>query len=123
MYIPASGGRVQAIQLQVVTLMEEIVTYVLYDIPDDAVRAKIAEVCKDYGLERIQFSAFCGSLTRNKREELFLRLGDVLGDQPGKILLQPVCEKDIRDGLRVENEDTDSEPAQADAPGQRPEAV
>jgi CRISPR-associated protein Cas2 len=103
--------------------MEEIATYVLYDIPDDAVRTKIADVCKDYGLERIQFSAFCGSLTRNKREELFLRLGEVLGVRPGKILLQPVCEKDIRDGLRVDNEGTDAEPAQADAPGQRPEAV
>lgn len=98
--------------------MEELATYVLYDIPDDAVRTKIADVCKDYGLERIQFSAFCGSLTRNKREELFLRLGEVLGEQPGKILLQPVCEKDIRDGLRVEHEGIDSEPAQADAPGQ-----
>ncbi|RJQ46073.1 MAG: CRISPR-associated endonuclease Cas2 [Gaiellales bacterium] len=98
-------------------------TYVLYDIPDDTIRTKIAEVCKDYGLERIQFSAFCGSLTRNKREELFLRLGEVLGEQPGKILLQPVCEKDIRDGLRVEHEDTDAEPAQVDATGQRPEAV
>jgi CRISPR-associated protein Cas2 len=98
--------------------MEELATYVLYDIPDDAVRTKVADVCKDYGLERIQFSAFCGSLTRNKREELFLRLGEVLGKQPGKILLQPVCEKDIRDGLRVEHEGTDAEPAQADAPGQ-----
>lgn len=123
MRVSASRGRLQAVQLQVVTLMEEIATYVLYDIPDDAVRTKIADVCKDYGLERIQFSAFCGSLTRNKREELFLRLGEVLGVRPGKILLQPVCEKDIRDGLRVDNEDTDSEPAQADAPGQRPEAV
>ena len=103
--------------------MDELSTYVLYDIPDDTIRTKIAEVCKDYGLERIQFSAFCGSLTRNKREELFLRLGDVLGERPGKILLQPVCEKDTRDGLRVENEDADAEPAQADASGQRPEAV
>jgi CRISPR-associated protein Cas2 len=105
--------------------MDEVSTYVLYDIPNDGVRAKIADVCKDYGLERIQFSAFCGPLTRNKREELFLRLDDVLGEEPGKILLQPVCEKDIRDGLRVENEDDDStpEPAQADAPGERPEAI
>jgi len=105
--------------------MDEVSTYVLYDIPDDGIRTKIAEVCKDYGLERIQFSAFCGSLTRNKREELFLRLGDTLGERPGKILLQPVCEKDIRDGLRVENEDDDTtpEPAQADTPGERPEAI
>lgn len=105
--------------------MDEVSTYVLYDIPDDGVRTKIAEVCKDYGLERIQFSAFSGALTRNMREELFLRLRDTLGARPGKILLQPVCEKDIRLGLRVENEDvgTEPEPPQTDAPGERPEAV
>jgi CRISPR-associated protein Cas2 len=105
--------------------VEELTTYVLYDIPDDGVRTKIADVCKDYGLERIQFSAFCGSLTRNMREELFLRLGDVLGKRPGKILLQPVCEKDIRNSLHVENKDDDAETEspQADAPGERPEAV
>lgn len=106
--------------------MDEVSTYVLYDIPDDGIRTKIADVCKDYGLERIQFSAFYGSLTRNKREELFLRLGDVLGERPGKILLQPVCEKDIRGGLRVENNEDagdERESPQADAPGERPEAV
>jgi CRISPR-associated protein Cas2 len=105
--------------------MEELSTYVLYDIPDDAVRTKIADVCKDYGLERIQFSAFCGFLTRNKREELFLRLGHTLGERPGKILLQPVCEKDVRLSLHVENDDDGREPQspQVDAEGERPEAV
>lgn len=105
--------------------MEEVSTYVLYDIPDDSVRTRIAGVCKDYGLERIQFSAFCGPLTRNKREDLFLQLEETLNRRPGKILLQPVCEKDIRAGLIVENEDvvTESLPIEADAPGQRPEAI
>jgi CRISPR-associated protein Cas2 len=108
--------------------MEEVATYVLYDIPDDGVRDKVAEVCKDYGLERVQFSAFFGRLTRNKREELFLRLEEVLGDRLGKVLIQPVCEKDIRDELRIENaevEDADSpiEPAAPDAPGERPETA
>ena len=98
--------------------MDEVATYVLYDIVDDAIRTKIAEVCKDYGLERIQFSAFYGLLTRNKREELFLHLQDTLGDRPGKLLVQPVCEKDIRVGLRVENEETDADSPQADAPGE-----
>ncbi len=105
--------------------LEELTTYVLYDIPDDGVRTKIADVCKDYGLERIQFSAFCGSLTRNMREELFLRLGDTLGGRPGKILLQPVCEKDGRSRLLVENEDAEPEsgsPATHVA-SERPEAV
>jgi CRISPR-associated protein Cas2 len=105
--------------------VDEVSTYVLYDIPDDGVRTKIAEVCKDYGLERIQFSAFCGPLSRNKREELFLRLGDTLGDRTGKILLQPVCQKDVAVSLRIENEETGTEPesAETDAAGERPEAV
>jgi CRISPR-associated protein Cas2 len=47
---------------------------VLYDIPDDKIRYKVAEACKDYGLERIQYSAFLGHLSRNRREELALRL-------------------------------------------------
>ncbi|MGD9728521.1 MAG: CRISPR-associated endonuclease Cas2 [Nitrospiraceae bacterium] len=105
--------------------MDELSTYVLYDIPDDGIRTKIADICKDYGLQRIQFSAFCGPLTRNMREELFLRLGDTLGGLPGKILLQPVCEKDNRSRLLVENEDVEPEcesPA-ADAASERPEAV
>ncbi|WP_447973989.1 CRISPR-associated endonuclease Cas2 [Nitrospira sp. Kam-Ns4a] len=105
--------------------LEEVATYVLYDIPDDAVRTKVAEVCKDYGLERIQFSAFCGPLTRNRREELFLRLSDVLGEQPGRILLQPVCEKDMRSSLNLENEEPpeDAGQAETDVAGERPETV
>lgn len=58
---------------------------VLYDISDDRTRTKVSEACKDYGLERIQFSAFSGRLTRAAREELELRLGKTLGDQSGAI--------------------------------------
>jgi CRISPR-associated protein Cas2 len=84
--------------------MEEQHLVVLYDIQMDRLRAKIAEACLDYGLERIQYSAFMGRLTRNKREELFLRLTSILDDKPGKILLQPVCEKDLKSAQSVENE-------------------
>jgi len=34
----------------------------VYDIPDDGKRTKIADVCLDYGLDRIQYSAFVGKL-------------------------------------------------------------
>ena len=70
-------------------------------------RLKISETCLDYGLVRIQFSAFQGTLNRNKREELFLRLKSILDDKPGKILLQPICHKDVRDVLIKENGKTD----------------
>ncbi len=76
--------------------MQELTTYVVYDIEDDRVRFRIANACKDYGLERIQYSAFCGPLNANKRGELFLRLKRELGDHPGKVLVLPVCEKDLK---------------------------
>jgi len=84
--------------------MEELRTLVIYDIEDDRIRLKVSETCLDYGLTRIQYSAFLGTLNRNKREELFLRLTSVLDDNAGKIFLQPICDKDVKDVLIKENE-------------------
>ena len=68
---------------------------VIYDIPDDKVRYKVSERCKDYGLDRIQYSAFAGDLDRNRREELLMRLRKTLGKKEGNIRLQPVCTRDL----------------------------
>ena len=84
--------------------MEELRTLLIYDIEDDKIRLKISETCLDYGLRRIQYSAFLGRLNRNKREELFLRLTSVLEDKVGKLFLQPICDKDVKDVLIKENQ-------------------
>jgi len=84
--------------------MEELRTLVIYDIVDDRIRTKIADACMDFGLMRIQYSAFAGYLNRNKREELFLRLRATLGTDYGKILIQPVCGKDVDELLLYEHE-------------------
>jgi CRISPR-associated protein Cas2 len=62
---------------------------------DDRIRHKVSERCKDYGLDRIQYSAFAGDLDRNRREELMLRLKKTLGKKEGNIRLQPVCTRDL----------------------------
>jgi CRISPR-associated protein Cas2 len=67
----------------------------IYDIPDDRIRHRVSERCKDYGLDRIQYSAFAGDLDRNRREELMLRLAKTLGKKPGNVRLQPVCTRDL----------------------------
>jgi CRISPR-associated protein Cas2 len=58
---------------------------VLYDISDDRTRTRVSDACKDYGLDRIQFSAYSGKLTRAAREELEMRLGKTLGNRSGAI--------------------------------------
>lgn len=77
-------------------MSQELHTYVVYDIPDDRARYRIANACKDYGLARIQYSAFFGLLGHNRREELFLRIKRELGDEAGKILVLPICDRDVR---------------------------
>jgi len=66
----------------------------VYDIPDDRKRAKIADACLDYGLDRIQFSAFSGWLLATQQEELFLKVKKILGKKDGNIQMFPVCAED-----------------------------
>lgn len=70
--------------------------YVIYDIVEDQVRKKIADVCLDYGLERIQYSAFLGELNPTRRSAMIKRLQEKLGKEEGKIEIIMVCEKDFR---------------------------
>jgi CRISPR-associated protein Cas2 len=66
----------------------------IYDIPDDGVRAKVADFCLDYGLDRVQYSAFVGDLSSNHQEELMLKITKKLGKSRGKIDLFPICRQD-----------------------------
>lgn len=88
---------------------------VIYDIPHDGTRTKISELCLDYGLDRVQYSAFEGQLRRTHQEELMLKVKKVLGKRPGDVRLIPICEKDWLSRLSVKNEGPDAgEPPPAD---------
>jgi CRISPR-associated protein Cas2 len=76
----------------------------IYDITSDRIRTKVATACEDYGLDRIQFSAFYGVLSRTHQEELMLRIGNLLGDEPGRVQLIPISSKDWGKRLEVAND-------------------
>lgn len=58
---------------------------VIYDIPHDGTRNKVADCCLDYGLDRIQYSAFAGELSRTHQEELMIKIKRRVGKQPAKV--------------------------------------
>jgi CRISPR-associated protein Cas2 len=62
----------------------------IYDIPDDRTRQRIADACLDYGLQRIQYSAFGGELSRAHQRELFDEIRKRLKRQAGNIQLFPL---------------------------------
>lgn len=74
----------------------EVSVILIYDIEDDKLRTRAADICLDYGLKRIQFSAFFGKLNRNRRQELGLHLQRELGAKSGRIRLIPICEQDLK---------------------------
>jgi CRISPR-associated protein Cas2 len=67
----------------------------VYDITSDRLRTKIADICLDYGLERVQYSVFQGELTTNRQGELMQKVKRKLGKSPGSVLLFPLCQRDL----------------------------
>ncbi len=76
----------------------------IYDITDDRIRTKVVIACEDYGLDRIQYSAFHGRLSRNLQEELMMKIGKLLGKQSGRVQLIPVAQNEWERRLEVVND-------------------
>lgn len=63
----------------------------IYDIESDTIRAKVARACQEQGMERVQFSAFWGELSENECEQLLLECQEIIGDEPARIHILPLC--------------------------------
>jgi len=87
----------------------EVALVLVYDIEDDALRNRVAEICLDYGLERIQFSAFFGRLNRNRRQELALRLVREVSDSSARIRIFPICDQDLKEVWSLDQYRQDTE--------------
>ena len=75
--------------------------FLVYDIVEDRARGKIADACKDYGLDRVQYSAFTGLLSPNQQDSLMLEIESLLGDGAGHIALFPISRRDWDNRLEV----------------------
>ena len=65
----------------------------IYDISHDGARTKVADACLDYGLERVQDSAFLGELSSTHQRELLLHIRRRIGKHVANIQLFPLDEK------------------------------
>lgn len=66
---------------------------VIYDIPHDGARQKVADACLDYGLQRIQYSAFIGDLSRSHQRELFGEIARRVRGRTANVQLFPLDER------------------------------
>lgn len=93
----------------------EVSCLLIYDIESDRLRSRISEACLDYGLQRIQYSAFFGKLSRNRRQELSLRLRSEVNNDAAKIRVIPICQTDL-DQMWMLEQTSAEEPAATPGP-------
>ena len=98
----------------------EVSLVLIYDIEDDRLRTRASDICLDYGLQRIQFSAFFGKLNRNRRQELALKLRSEVGQQSARIRIIPVCEEDVKDMWLLDQYRLDADKLKEDAERREP---
>ena len=77
----------------------------IYDIAHDGVRTKVADACLDYGLERIQYSAFFGELSHMHQRELLLKIKRGIGKHSANVQLFPLDEKSWSGRRVIEQEE------------------
>ena len=66
--------------------------WVIYDISGNSARLKISKKCKNYGLKRVQKSAFLGESSRNRMEMLSLEMEEVLKGTGDNVYVLPSCD-------------------------------
>lgn len=67
-----------------------MLVWVIYDISDNGIRSRVAKICKNYGLFRVQKSAFLGDLNRNESDSLVLECEAVI-EKSDSVYVFPMC--------------------------------
>lgn len=73
-----------------------MIIWVLYDIEDDKVRTKVAKLCKQAGLYRVQFSVFLGKLEANAKDTLELQIRDLMDEQKDSVYMFPMSKNELQ---------------------------
>jgi len=74
-----------------------MIVWVLYDIKDDKARNKVAKVCKQSGLYRVQFSVFLGNLNTNEKDTLELIIQGLINEEEDSVYIFPMSKNELND--------------------------
>lgn len=73
-----------------------MIVWVLYDIENDKSRTKVAKICKQAGLYRVQFSCFLGTLTSNQKDTLQLQVEELVNEETDKVYIFPMSRSELQ---------------------------
>lgn len=74
-----------------------MIVWILYDIENDKVRNKIAKLCKQAGLYRVQLSVFVGTLEKSEKDALQLQIRDLINEEKDKVYVFTMSKDELRE--------------------------
>lgn len=69
----------------------------MYDIKKDKVRSKIAKACQQSGLYRVQYSVFLGSIDSDRKDELQLRIEELMNEEVDSVYIFPMSKDELKE--------------------------
>ena len=76
-----------------------MITWVLYDIPNDRARTRVAKFCKQAGLYRVQYSVFLGKLPPSERDSLHLQIEAEINLDKDKVYIFPMNKVELQTSI------------------------
>ena len=73
-----------------------MLTWVIYDISKDKTRNKVAKLCLEAGIYRVQKSVFLGDLNSTQLKELKISIEDIYNADEDSIYIFPMCKDDFK---------------------------
>jgi CRISPR-associated protein Cas2 len=76
-----------------------MITWVLYDIENDKARTKIAKICRQAGLYRVQLSCFLGTLDKSQLDTFQLQIDALINQDMDKVYIFPMNKSELQQSI------------------------
>jgi len=73
-----------------------MIAWVMYDIEIDKSRTKVAKLCKQAGLYRVQFSVFLGAIDANQKDTLQLQIEQLINEETDSVYIFPMSKAELQ---------------------------
>ena len=73
-----------------------MISWVLYDIQNDRSRNRVAKICKQAGLYRVQLSCFLGTLDEHELDTLELQIAPEINSDVDKVYIFPMSRSELK---------------------------
>ncbi len=73
-----------------------MIVWVVYDITKNKARNRVAKLCKQAGLYRVQNSVFLGTLEENDKDELKLMIEEWIEPEKDSVYIFPMSKNELK---------------------------